>query len=166
VCLLRFQLHFNLLYAYSDKGLKGPNHAACIITQFCQTVMGCLFTKYRNHSRILSIQLTVPQLLTNFAHFMKPEGYLPYPQQHITCFHFKQNLLQELSSCLFKIHFNIILPSAARSSNCSLSFRFVSQNLNFTHKPIIRYYIYWTTEDIGNKTIVTYYFNNLHNVTV
>ena len=142
MCLLRFQLHFNLLYAYSDKGLKGPNHAACIITQFCQTVMGCLFTKYRNHSRILSIQLTVPHLLTNFTHFMKPYVSLPYPQQLTTCFLSKLNSLHDLSSYLFKIHFNIILPSTARSSDFSLSFRFASQNLNFTHNPIIRNFSY------------------------
>jgi len=60
------------LYTQSDKVLKGPKHAACITTQFCQTVMDCLFTKYYNHSGMSSIELTVPHFLRRkFPHFMK-----------------------------------------------------------------------------------------------
>ena len=63
---------FKFLYAESYKGLKGPKHVACIITQFGQTVLDCLFTKYCNHSGMSSIQLTVTRfLLTNFPQFMK-----------------------------------------------------------------------------------------------
>ena len=69
-CAFNFILSY--LYAESDKGLKGQRHEACNITQFCQTVLDSLFTKYCNHSWMSSIQLTVLQyLLTNFPQFMK-----------------------------------------------------------------------------------------------
>ena len=113
-----------------------------------------------------SIELTIPQLLlTNFPHFRELYGSLPHPQQPATCLRSKLNQLHDLSFYLFKIHFNIILPSTARSSKCSLSFRFASQKLNFTHNPIICNYIHWTTEGMGNKTVITNYFNKLHRVT-
>jgi len=35
-----------------------------------------------------------------------------------------------LPSYLFKIHFNNILPSTSRSSNCQISFRFFTKTLN------------------------------------
>jgi hypothetical protein len=140
--ILRFQLHFTFFCTESDKGLKRPKHVACIKTQFCQTVLDCLFIKYCNQSGMSSNELTVTQLLlTNFHQFMKPEVSLPYPQQPATSLQSKLNTLHDLSSYLFNIHFNIILPSTTRSSNCSFSFRFDNQNLNFTHDPTIRNYI-------------------------
>ena len=95
---------------------------------------------------------------------MKQYVSLPYAQQPATSPNFMLNKFHDFSSYLFKIRFNIILPSTARSSNCSFSFRFASQNLNFTHYHIIRNYIHCTTEGIGNKTTSIYCLNNLHNV--
>jgi len=164
-CAFRFILNF--LYTQADKGLKEPKHVACILTQFCQNALDSFFTKYFNHSGMSSIEFTVPQfLLTNFSHFIKPYSSLSYPQQPVTYLRSKLNPLHGLSYSLFKIHFNIILPSTDRSSNCSLSFMFANQILNFSNNPIIRNYTHWTAEAIGNKAIFTYYFNTLRHVTV
>jgi hypothetical protein len=44
---------------------------------------------------------------------MEPDGSLPYPQEPATYLHPEPH--QSSLSYFFKIHFNIILPSASRS---------------------------------------------------